>query len=78
MTTELKAIHTELNNLAEELNLNKPRDLEFYLEENIEDFESIENLINDKYQMLSIDDFDTEDEEEFNTEYLLEEVELFF
>lgn len=79
MTTELKNIHLELTNLAEEFNLKKPKDLEFYLEENIEDFELIEDLIDDDYQMLSIDNFDIENEEEFNMDSLLEEEsELFF
>ena len=77
MTIELKDIHQELTDLAEEFDLNKPKDLSFYLEEDVEDFELMEDLINEDYKMLSIDNFE---ESEFdNIDSLLEEEEeLFF
>ena len=73
MTIELKDIHKELTDLAEEFWLNKPKDFECYLEEDVEDFELMEDLIDDDYQMLSIDNFDIESEEEFDMDSLLEE-----
>ncbi len=73
MTIELKDIHKELTDLAEEFGLNKPKDFECYLEQDVEDFELMEDLIDDDYQMLSIDNFDIESEEEFDMDSLLEE-----
>lgn len=74
MTIELKDIHQELIDLADEFGLSKPKDLDYYLEE---DIELMEDLIDEDYQMLSIDNFDNETE--FDMDSLLEEeTELMF
>ena len=54
MSIELEEIHTELTTLAEEFNLKPPRDIEYYLSD-VEEFELMEGLIDQEYQMLSID-----------------------
>jgi hypothetical protein len=72
MTIILKDIHKELTELASTFNLNKPKELENYLE----DFALMEEIIDDDFQMLSIDNYI---EEEFDFDMIMEEeAELIF
>ena len=72
MTIELKDIHQELTDLADEFGLDKPKDFEYYLNNNVEDFELMETLIDEDYQMISINNIE-QSESEFDMDNLLEE-----
>lgn len=75
MTIELQLIHNELTEIADEFGLNPPKDFEHYLSD-VEDFELMNDLIDEDYQMMSIQEIESKS---FDGEAVLdEESELIF